>query len=101
MVPQSVNWLLGTLGCYLLADFLCYHQEKSAFRNSKPTEHFIGEKWVQKVLNIITYLDFQWKIRVFRPLNHSNLTIFGQVMKNNVNRKIFAPLEIILPFGAT
>ena len=70
MLPQTVNWLLGTLGWYLLADWWCYHLEKSALRNSKPTEHFIGKKWVKKVTNIITYLDSQWKIRVFRPLNH-------------------------------
>ena len=48
-----------------------------------------GQNWVWNGSNIIPFLNSQWKIRAFRPLNHSNLTIFDQDMKKNVDRHNF------------
>jgi len=46
------------------------------------------QNWVYNGSNIIAFMDSQWKIKAFRPLNHSNLNIFDQDMKKMWTRKV-------------
>ena len=39
-----VQYASQSLGRNPLADYSCYHQETRALRNSKPAEHYKGEK---------------------------------------------------------